>query len=340
MCRRGALWQQGFQSDLKEPFLMITPNSIVAGRYRIVRVLGGGGMKLAYAAQDLRLATRLCALAEMVDSFTSQEAQRKAIEAFQREAEILAQLSNQHIPQVFDCFSEANHHYLVMELIDGTTLENELARNEGKLPADRVVEVALEVLEALQYLHARMPPLIHRDLKPSNLMTTKDGQLKLIDFGIARHFVANIRVTMVGTHGYAPPEQYAGRPEPRSDLYSLAATMYQALSGRDPTTEAPFRFPPLRSYRSDLSPKLITAIERALAYEITNRPHDAEAFRQQLLACRAPGFQSLSAASPSTLASTAPTAKLIYAEHEPTDQWTGARYPRKRRRGLTRSGIK
>ena len=319
---------------------MIAPNAIVGGRYRIVRMLGGGGMKLAYAAEDLRLAARPCALAEMVDSFASQEAQWKAIEAFRREAEILAQLSNQHIPQVFDCFSEANHHYLVMEFIDGTTLENELGGSEGKLPADRVLEIALEVLEALQYLHARRPPLIHRDLKPSNLMTTKGGQLKLIDFGIARHFVANTRVTTVGTHGYAPPEQYAGRPEPRSDLYSLAATMYQALSGRDPTTEAPFRFPPLRNYCPDLNPKLIGAIERALAYETGNRPHDAESFRQQLLACRARPLQAGSAASPSTAASMALTRTSIHAEHEPTDQWTGARYPRKHHPGLSRSGPK
>jgi serine/threonine protein kinase len=319
---------------------MIAPNATVGGRYRVVRMLGGGGMKLAYVAEDLRLAARPCALAEMVDSFTSQEAQRKAIEAFQREAEILAQLSDQHIPQVFDCFSEAHHHYLVMEFIDGATLENELARSDGKLPADRVFEVALEVLEALRYLHARRPPLIHRDLKPSNLMTTRDGQLKLIDFGIARHFVATTRVTVVGTHGYAPPEQYAGRPEPRSDLYSLAATMYQALSGRDPTTEVPFRFPPLRNYCPDLNPKLIAVIERALAYEVANRPRDAEGFRQRLLACRARPFQSRSAASILTSPTIALTPTPIHAEPEPTDQWTGARYPRKHRQGLSRSSIK
>ena len=189
---------------------MITPNAIVGGRYRIVRMLGGGGMKLAYAAEDLRLAARLCVLAEMVDSLIDPHAQRKAIAAFQREADILAQLSNPHIPQVFDCFSEANHHYLVMDFIDGTTLEDELAGSGGRLSADRLLDVALGVLEALQYLHTRKPPLIHRDLKPSNLMTTKVGLVKLIDFGIARHFAANTKVTMIGTHGYAPPEQYAG----------------------------------------------------------------------------------------------------------------------------------
>ena len=153
---------------------MIAPNTIVGGRYRIVRMLGGGGMKLAYAAEDLRLAARLCALAEMVDSLTSQEAEAKAIEAFQREAEILAQLNDRHIPQVFDSFSEAHHHYLVMEFVDGTTLEKELTGSGGKLLADRVLEVALEVLEALQYLHARRPPLIHRDRKSTRLNSSHE----------------------------------------------------------------------------------------------------------------------------------------------------------------------
>jgi len=111
------------------------------------------------------------------------------------------------------------------------------------MPTRRVVEIALEILEALQYLHGRRPPVIHRDLKPSNVMTTAEGPIKLIDFGIARHFAPLTQVTMIGTQGYAAPEQYSGRPEPRSDLYSLAAMMHQALSGRDPACEAPFRFP-------------------------------------------------------------------------------------------------
>ncbi|MGH7878151.1 MAG: serine/threonine protein kinase, partial [Candidatus Binataceae bacterium] len=96
---------------------MIAPDTVVGGRYRVVRVLGGGGMKLVYLAEDLRLAARPCALAEMVDGFTSPDAQRQAIAAFQREADMLAQLSNEHIPRVIDRFSEANHHYLVMEYI-------------------------------------------------------------------------------------------------------------------------------------------------------------------------------------------------------------------------------
>src|ERR1700676_3280145 len=125
---------------------MIAPNTIVGGRYRVTRPLGGGGMKLVYLAEDLRLASRQCALAEMVDTFTSPETQKQAVAAFQREADMLAQLSNEHIPRVFDRFSEANHHYLVMEYIDGITLEDELRARGGNLPPAQVIEIAPQIL--------------------------------------------------------------------------------------------------------------------------------------------------------------------------------------------------
>src|SRR5271155_5253 len=146
---------------------MIAPNTIVGGRYRVIKPLGGGGMKLVYLAEDLRLSARACALAEMVDAFTSPEAQQQAIAAFQREADMLAQLNNEHIPRVIDRFSEANHHYLVMEYIEGETLEERLKQGGGRLAPDAVVEIAIQVLETLEYLHNLTPPVIYRDLKPS-----------------------------------------------------------------------------------------------------------------------------------------------------------------------------
>ncbi len=262
---------------------MIAPQSIIGGRYRVVRALGGGGMKLVYLAEDLRLAARKCALAEMVDSFTSAEAQKQAISAFQREADMLAQLSNEHIPRVFDRFSEANHHFLVMEYIDGTTLEDQLKQQGGKLPPERVVEVALQVLDTLDYLHHLQPPVIYRDLKPSNIMVTGDGQAKLIDFGIARHFQPLSNATMIGTQGYAPPEQYRGKVETRSDLYALGATMHHALSGRDPAAEAPFSFPPLQKLCPDMDARLASAVDQALAYDVASRLRDAAEFKYRLL---------------------------------------------------------
>jgi serine/threonine protein kinase len=262
---------------------MIAAHSIVGGRYRVVKALGGGGMKLVYLAEDLRLAARKCALAEMVDSFNSAEAQKQAIGAFQREADMLAQLSNEHIPRVFDRFSEGNHHFLVMEYIDGTTLEEQIKHQGGKLPAEQIVEVALQVLDTLEYLHHLQPPVIYRDLKPSNIMVTGEGQAKLIDFGIARHFQPLSNATMIGTQGYAPPEQYRGKVETRSDIYALGATMHHAISGRDPAAEAPFSFPPLQKLCPDIDARLASTIDQALAYDVASRLPNAAEFKQRLL---------------------------------------------------------
>lgn len=261
---------------------MIAPNTIVGGRYRVVKPLGGGGMKLVYLAEDLRLAARRCALAEVVDNFTSPDTQRQAVEAFQREADMLARLSNEHIPRVFDRFSEQNHHYLVMEYIDGVTLEEEMKRAGGRIAEPRVIDIALQILDTLSYLHGLEPPVIYRDLKPSNVMLVANGQAKLIDFGIARHFQPEQNATMIGTQGYAPPEQYRGKVELRSDLYALGATMHHALSGRDPANEAPFSFPPLATLCPDLEPALAALVDDALAYDVERRVPSAAEFTRRL----------------------------------------------------------
>ncbi|HYL60522.1 MAG TPA: serine/threonine-protein kinase, partial [Candidatus Acidoferrales bacterium] len=266
---------------------MIAPNTIIGGRYRVMNPLGGGGMKLVYLAEDLRLAARPCALAEMVDSFTSPDMQKQAIAAFQREADMLAQLSNEHIPRVFDRFSDQNHHYLVMEYIEGTTLEDQLKAAGGKLPERDVIDFALQVLDTLEYLHNLSPPVIYRDLKPSNVMITPSGLVKLIDFGIARLFQPLSNATMIGTQGYAPPEQYRGKAEARSDLYALGATMHHALSGRDPALEPPFSFPPLHTLCPNATPALADLVDHALKYDVVLRIHDAAEFKEQLQAIKA-----------------------------------------------------
>ena len=265
---------------------MIAANSIIGGRYRVTRPLGGGGMKLVYLAEDLRLAARPCALAEMVDSFTDPGMQKQAVSAFQREADMLAQLSNEHIPRVYDRFSEQNHHYLVMEFVDGVTLEDELKKTGGKLAESRVIDMALQALDTLEYLHNLQPPVIYRDLKPSNVMLTRDGKVKLIDFGIARFFQPMSNATMIGTQGYAPPEQYRGRAEARSDLYALGATMHHALSGRDPASEPPFSFPKLKSLCPNINPALGELVDQALQYDTVHRMADAAEFKQRLLAIK------------------------------------------------------
>lgn len=262
---------------------MISASTVVGNRYRVTRLLGGGGMKLVYLAEDLRLAARPCALAEMIDTFTDPETQRQAQAAFQREADMLAELNDQHIPAIFDRFSEQNRHYLVMEFVDGQTLEARLKAARGKLEPAVVIDIALQVLDTLHYLHHRNPPIIYRDLKPSNIMIAPSGLVKLVDFGIARHFQPHSSATMIGTQGYAPPEQYKGRVDTRSDIYALGATIHQALSGRDPAGEPPFSFPPLRKLCPDIAPALAETISAALAYDIDSRLPDTTEFRRRLI---------------------------------------------------------
>ncbi|HTY56869.1 MAG TPA: protein kinase [Candidatus Binataceae bacterium] len=285
---------------------MISANTIVGSRYRVVKALGGGGMKLVYLAEDLRLAARPCALAEMVDSITNPQMQSQAVAAFQREADMLAELNNEHIPRIYDRFNEQNRHYLVMEFVDGVTLEEALKAAGGKLEQERVVEIALQILDTLDYLHNLEPAVIYRDLKPSNVMLTPGGQVKLIDFGIARHFQPLSNATMIGTQGYAPPEQYRGKVEARSDLYALGATMHHALTGRDPTTEPPFSFPPLKKAMPEISAALADLVDNALSYDVEKRIASAGEFKRRLIAIQlgATNGSSAAEASPIVLGST------------------------------------
>ncbi len=268
---------------------MISSNTVVGNRYRVLTPLGGGGMKLVYLAEDLRLASRRCALAEMVDSFTEPQAQQAALISFQREADMLAQLNNEHIPRIYDRFSEQNHHYLVMEYVEGDTLEQLLRTSGGRLDEGRVVDIALQILDTLEYLHNLEPPVVYRDLKPSNVMLTSTRKVKLIDFGIARFFQPQSNATLIGTQGYSPPEQYRGKVERCSDLYSLGATMHHLLSGRDPASEPPFSFPPLEKLCPQLDPLLAALVGHALSYDPQRRIQSAAEFQARLLAIRGAG---------------------------------------------------
>jgi predicted nucleic acid-binding Zn ribbon protein len=261
---------------------------LIGQRYRIIKPLGGGAMKQVYLAEDLRLSNRPCALAEMIEDAWDSEDQHTFAEAFAREASILALLKHPRIPHVYDHFSENNRHFLVMEYVEGETLANRLkASPKGFLDQNFVISVALQVLEALQYLHSRTPAVIFRDLKPSNLIISNDGSVKMIDFGIARPFLSQKTATMVGTHGYAPPEQYEGKTEPRTDLYALGATMLNLLTGWDPAAHAPFSFPPLRQLRASCSPALEEIISQALMIDPNQRIASAEEFTRRLQTIRA-----------------------------------------------------
>ena len=204
----------------------LSEGHLLDGRYRINKVLGQGGMGRVYLANDTRLANRPVAVKEMILGEGLHE--QKAIEDFAREARVLALISHPGIPQLIDYFAENSRHYLVMEFVAGGDLQGLLDKvgPKGRLPERVVLRWARQILEVLHFLHGQKPPIIYRDLKPGNIMIDKDGRAMLIDFGIARFLPKGGKATMIGSPGYAPPEQYVGRAEARSDLYSQAATRH------------------------------------------------------------------------------------------------------------------
>ena len=146
-----------------------------------------------------------------------------------------------------------------------------------------MIDIARQLCDVLSYLHGLVPPIIYRDMKPSNVMLNSNGRVVLVDFGIARLFKAARKGTMIGTLGFAPPEQYQGLVDPRSDIYSLGATLHYVLTGRDPEKFPPFSFPPVRELRPAVSSNLAGAIDAALAYEMDGRPARIQEFRDMML---------------------------------------------------------
>ncbi len=245
-------------------------------RYEILSVQGVGGMGAVYRARDLRFSAveKIVAVKEMNNSAPDARLRRIGIQNFEREANILASLSHPSVPKIFDYFSEGQRSYLVLEFIEGETLENLLEANPQPFTQEEVVEWALQICDVLAYLHSHKPPVIFRDIKPGNLMMRHhDGRIMVIDFGIAKVFEHGARGTMIGTEGYSPPEQYRGAAEPRGDLYALGATLHHLLTARDPRLEPPFTFHerPIRQLNPNISPELEGAVMRALAYDVQER---------------------------------------------------------------------
>jgi eukaryotic-like serine/threonine-protein kinase len=279
----------------------LSPGTVLRDRYKIIELVGRGGMGATYRAEDLRLRGRYCAVKEALpdpDAEPSELQQSRA--QFYEEASTLARLDHPNLPKVSDHFSEGTRDYLVMDFVPGQDLKEMLtqALREGHpLPERQVLTWADQLCDALQYMHSQEPPVLHRDIKPSNIKITPASNVKLVDFGLVKVLVPDDQRTITvvqgrGTIQYIPLEQYGGdtgHTDIRSDIYSLAATLYHLLTGQPPL-DAKQRFLRPNSLRSprSLNPEISPQTEQAILWGLAMHPDDRPAtiaeFQSELMA--------------------------------------------------------
>jgi serine/threonine protein kinase len=280
---------------------LATGATLQGGRYQVIGLLGQGGMGAVYLAKDMELFERLCVIKQMQLLFASQTERKKAESDFRREAELLVQLNHPghpHIPEIYDYFIETGDHYLVMKYVAGESLETRLERLGRPLDEAEAILYALPVCDGLVYLHSRKPqPVIHRDIKPANIIVDPQGRVWLVDFGLAKASIEQGALVMMdggktvaaGTPGYAPLEQWQLKPEPKSDIYALGATIHHLLTNQDPRDrfctfpeldlqilKELSSFRPLQELRPDVSPELAQLVARALHSDAASRPSAEE----------------------------------------------------------------
>jgi len=259
--------------------------ALLHNRYRILEILGQGGMGSVYRAVDDNLGVEVAVKENL---FTTEEYSRQ----FRREATILAGLRHPNLPRVSDHFViEGQGQYLVMDYIEGEDLRERLDRI-GVIPEAEAVIIGVAICDALSYMHNQKPPILHRDLKPGNVKITPEGKVFLVDFGLAKAAFTDQQTTTGAramTPGYSPPEQYGGaRTDRRSDIYSLAATLYASMAGAIPEdslarTLEQAELTPLRHRNPEITRRLSKVIEKALAVHPDDRYQTAEEFKKALL---------------------------------------------------------
>ncbi len=261
-------------------------------RYSIIRLLGSGGMGAVYLAHDAVLERHVAIKLLQVDPTSDQVLADQVRLQFQREAQTLAGLHHPNLPRVTDYFTEEMRHYLVMDYIEGQTLEDIMRAQPGGLDEALVLEWADQLLSALEYIHAHH--LIHRDLKPSNIRRTSEGRIFLVDFGLVKPYDPEHPHTLTMIHGlgtpeYSPPEQYdlKSHTDERSDLYALGATLYHLLTGQAPASVTrrasdPTAFQTPRAANARISPEVERVIVRAMELERAQRFASAADMRAAL----------------------------------------------------------
>lgn len=261
-------------------------NSLLYNRYRILELLASGGMGAVYRGFDENLTVEV-AIKENL--FVSPAAGRQ----FMREARLLASLRHPGLPRVTDHFEiPGQGQYMIMDFIPGEDAHTRMRKRGGKpLPEETVLKWALEIMQALIYMHSRPQPVIHRDIKPGNIKITPEGKATLVDFGLAKTHDPK-ETTTIGarayTPGFAPPEQYGqGRTDIRSDVFSLAATLYSLLTGRIPADSIKRemgveRLVPIRELNPLISAYVAEAIEHAIKTQPEERFQSIQEFQEAL----------------------------------------------------------
>jgi len=272
---------------------------LLRDRYKVRERIGQGGTGSIYLADDTRLEGRLCALKEVeYDSVLPPDILEQAREQFFREASVLARLDHPNLPKVSDFFTHNKRDYLVMDYVPGKDLRErmlEARQNKTFLSENEVLRWAVQIADALNFLHHQDPPIIHRDIKPSNLKITPSGLVKLVDFGLVKIMAPDeVTITVIqgqGTALYTPLEQYGGdgtHTDPRADIFSFGATLYHVLTNEPPAEVRkrfldPHSLKPPREINPNLSGRVEKAVLWAMSLHPDNRPKNVVEFRDALL---------------------------------------------------------
>jgi serine/threonine protein kinase len=264
-------------------FIPLEPNhKMREGSLTVERQMAFGGASAIYLVRDGD-ANKFVLKEAVVPSDAQTDLRNKSIEMLRREAEHMSSMQHPGLARVLDYFVEEGRHYLVMEYLEGIDLRR-LVREKGQRSVAEVIRYGEQIADIMRYLHARTPPLIHRDLTPDNIVLREDETIAVIDFGAANHFLGTATQTLIGKQAYMPAEQLRGKAEQRSDIYSLGATLYFLLTGKDPE--------PLSISRPKLDePSVPTALDDLVAactqLEPADRPPDMEVVLKRLLDLKA-----------------------------------------------------
>lgn len=242
--------------------------TIIDGKYEVLREIGRGGMSVVYLAMDTHL-NKQWAVKEIRKKGSGKN-DEIVVNSLLAEANMMKRLDHPSLPRIVDIIDNGVTIYVVMDYIEGESLDK-ILNEYGAQSEERVIGWAKQLCDALGYLHSQKPPIIYRDMKPANVMLKPEGNIKIIDFGIAREYKEQnlADTTVLGTKGYAPPEQYSGQTDARSDIFALGMTMHHLLTGIDPRNGEPYA--PVRQWNPELSEGIEIIIDRCVEPAAENR---------------------------------------------------------------------